>query len=84
MGSGSVGIGFRMKDRENGFLLLMQQKSGSKKLVRLEKGKLHTIAERKDGGFVQGIWHKVRIQAAAGHLKVCMGQEGEEEAEVLK
>lgn len=83
MGSGGVGIGFRMKDRDNGYLLLMHQKAGKKKLLRLDKGIPKIVAERKDGGFVQGIWHKVRIQATGGHIKVCVGDEDAEPAEIF-
>ncbi|CDJ36644.1 LOW QUALITY PROTEIN: LCCL domain-containing protein / F5/8 type C domain-containing protein, putative [Eimeria mitis] len=83
MGSGSVGIGFRMKDRSSGYLLLLQQKSGSKKLLRLDRGEETTIAERRDGGYVQGEWHRVRIEAAGGRIKICVGEENETEAEVL-
>ncbi|CDJ34583.1 LCCL domain-containing protein, related [Eimeria mitis] len=83
MGSGSVGIGFRMKDSSSGYLLLLQQKSGSKKLLRLDRGEETTIAERRDGGYVQGEWHRVRIEAAGGRIKICVGEENETEAEVL-
>ncbi|XP_026193943.1 uncharacterized protein LOC34617699 [Cyclospora cayetanensis] len=83
MGSGCVGIGFRMKDHDNGYLLLLHQKKGRKTLERLEKGVRKTIAERKDGGFIQGIWHKVRIQGMGGHITVCIGEEDEPDAEIF-
>ncbi|CDJ51219.1 LCCL domain-containing protein / F5/8 type C domain-containing protein, putative [Eimeria brunetti] len=83
MGSGDVGIGFRMQDRDNGFMLLLQQHSGSKKLIRIEKGEKEIIAKRQDGGFVQGVWQNVKIQTMMGHIKICVGEETEEEAEVL-
>lgn len=83
MGSGICGFAFRTKDRDNGYLLLMHQKTGKKSLIRLEKGESKTLAERRDGGFIQGVWQKVKIQAVGGHIKVCAGEEDVQEAEIF-
>lgn len=83
MGTGSVGVGFRMKDRDNGYLLLMSQKTAKKTLIRIESGVPKTISEAKDGGFIEGVWQKVRIQATRGHIKICVGEEDQLDAEVF-
>ncbi|KAL8455770.1 hypothetical protein Emag_000344 [Eimeria magna] len=70
-------------DTSNGYLLLMHQKGGKKSLVRIEKGISKNLAEKEDGGFIQGVWHKVRIQALAGHIKVCIGEEDGQDAEIF-
>ncbi|KAL8433121.1 hypothetical protein ACSSS7_004098 [Eimeria intestinalis] len=70
-------------DTNNGYLLLMHQKVGKKSLIRIEKGISKTLAQKEDGGFIQGVWHKVRIQALRGHVKVCIGEENEQDAEIF-
>nr|CEL69159.1 TPA: LCCL domain containing protein, related [Neospora caninum Liverpool] len=82
-GSGSVGIAFKMRDLNNMYLLWMNQQQAVKRLFRIENGQPTVLAERKDGGYIQGKWFNVRIETNKGVISVCIGEEGSTEVEVF-
>ncbi|KFG31289.1 F5/8 type C domain-containing protein [Toxoplasma gondii p89] len=83
VGSGSVGIAFKIRDFNNMYLLWMNQKQAVKRLLRIEDGQPTIVAERKDGGYIQGKWFNVRIETNKGVIRVCIGEEGSAVIEVF-
>ncbi|PFH35910.1 F5/8 type C domain-containing protein [Besnoitia besnoiti] len=83
VGSGSVGIAFKMRDFNNMYMLWMNQKARVKRLLRIEDSVPTILAERKDGGYVQGKWFNVRTETSKGVIRVCVEEEGSTEIEVF-
>ncbi|CBZ52212.1 putative F5/8 type C domain-containing protein [Neospora caninum Liverpool] len=75
-GSGSVGIGFRMKDFENMFLFEMRQANGGfKRLLRIADGTPIEVARVDDGGYLEGKWYTVRIEMREARLRISVVEE---------
>ncbi|KAL8424600.1 hypothetical protein Efla_003716 [Eimeria flavescens] len=71
-GSGSVGVAFRVGDRKNMFLFEMKQQGngGSKRLLRIVNGVPTETAKLDDGGYVEGQWYHVEVQARLQRISV--------------
>ncbi|CBZ52611.1 hypothetical protein NCLIV_024000 [Neospora caninum Liverpool] len=74
VGSGSVGVSFRMRDPNNMFMFEANKERGYKRLLRIDNGDAIIIAQRFDGGYEDGKWYRVRIETTHGHIKVCFGE----------
>ncbi|KFH14020.1 F5/8 type C domain-containing protein [Toxoplasma gondii MAS] len=73
VGSGSIGVSFRMRDPNNMFLFEANRERGYKRLIRIDSGDAVIIAQRDDGGYEGGTWYRVRIETTHGYIKVCFG-----------
>nr|CEL66590.1 TPA: LCCL domain-containing protein [Neospora caninum Liverpool] len=54
VGSGSVGVSFRMRDPNNMFMFEANKERGYKRLLRIDNGDAIIIAQRFDGGYEDG------------------------------
>nr|CEL74060.1 TPA: antigenic protein, putative [Toxoplasma gondii VEG] len=54
VGSGSIGVSFRMRDPNNMFLFEANRERGYKRLIRIDSGDAVIIAQRDDGGYEGG------------------------------
>ncbi|GIX64411.1 LCCL domain-containing protein CCp2 [Babesia caballi] len=74
-GSGTMGLAFRVLDEDNYYLFqLVQLDGGYKRLVRVVNGEPYEIAKIEDGGFVDGVWYTVRIEARQCRASVAIVQ----------
>ncbi|GFE54685.1 LCCL domain-containing, putative [Babesia ovis] len=63
-GSGTMGLAFRM----------VQLNGGYKRLVRVVNGVPYEIAKIEDGGFVDGVWYTIRIEARQCKIGIAIVQ----------
>ncbi|ORM40789.1 uncharacterized protein BXIN_2337 [Babesia sp. Xinjiang] len=74
-GSGTLGLVFRVVDDDNYYLFQMVQLNGGyKRLVRMVNGIPYEIAKIEDGGFVDGLWYTVRIEARQCRIAIAIVQ----------
>ena len=57
---GITGIAFRVRDAFNYYAFEMSKKEKFKRIRRVMDGISHTICEKKDGGFIENEWIRVK------------------------
>ena len=77
-------MAFRARDAANGYLFVMDQKEGFKKLLRVEDDSVTTLAQREDGGYLPGKWSSVRIETSHGRIDVSVGEDGSAPTELFR
>ncbi|EDO06325.1 LCCL domain-containing protein CCP2 [Babesia bovis T2Bo] len=74
-GSGTLGMAFRVVDEDNYYLFQMVQLNGGyKRLIRVVNGDPYEIAKIEDGGFVDGVWYTIRIEARQCRIGIAVIQ----------